>query len=109
MGFTQTGSLYYTLQTGTIDIYQSSFDSKANELQEAPARFSYRFVGSNYCPDWSSDGKYLSYLSMRSPVSSLQVGSIIVIRTLATGEEREIVPKLSTFSLPSWSPDESLF
>jgi Tol biopolymer transport system component len=39
----------------------------------------------------------------------LQVGSVIVIRTLATGDEREVVPELSTFILPYWSPDGESF
>jgi len=109
MGFTQAGSLYYRVDTGMIDIYRTKLDLKAGKLQEDPTRFSNRFVGSNYCPDWSSDGKYLSYLSRRSPIPNLYVGSVIVIRTLATGEEREIVPKLSTFILPYWSPDGKYF
>jgi Tol biopolymer transport system component len=109
MGFTRDGTLYYAVQTGMIDIYHVSFDVTAKKLQESPTRFSRRFVGSNYCPDWSSDGRYLSYLSKRSPVSNLQVGSVIVIRSLETGEEREIVPELSTFILPYLSPDGKSF
>jgi Tol biopolymer transport system component len=109
MGFTQNGSLYYAVQTGMIDIYRTSLDLKIDNLPEASTLFSHRFVGFNYCPDWSSDGKYLSYLSKRSPLSNLQVGSVIVIRSLATGDEREVVPELSNFILPYWSPNGKSF
>jgi Tol biopolymer transport system component len=43
------------------------------------------------------------------PIPNLQVGAQIVIRSLATGEEREIIPKLSSFILPDWSPDGRYF
>jgi Tol biopolymer transport system component len=67
MGFTRAGALYYRVDTGMIDIYQTQLDLKAGKVVDEPTRIGARFVGSNYCPDLSSDGKYLSYLSHRSP------------------------------------------
>jgi len=55
---------------------------------------------------WSPDGKYLAYISIRDslgPKSSTQ--SVLCIRSLDTGEERELFPDLPDFWNLKWSPD----
>ena len=54
-------------------------------------------------PDWSPDGKYLSYV--RKPDRNSSRDSGFVIHHLATGEVREIRPALTSFVWPRWAPD----
>jgi len=63
-----------------------------------------RFVGSNFSPAWSLDGQLLAYLSSRR--QGLFERDIIAIRSLKTGEERDLSPNLLEVWEPiRWSPD----
>jgi Tol biopolymer transport system component len=70
-----------------------------------------RFVTGGH-ESWSPDGQYLAYVSQRPSVQGEVGARIIVIRSLATGEERELAPALGNFSLSngaSWSLDGRSF
>ena len=114
MGFTQKGSYYYALFGGTRDVYTATLDPATGTVLSPPTPVSERFVGLNSAPEWSPDGEYLSYVSQRGPVPAIpllvnELGSrIISIRSVETGDERELAPNLtSSFGLrhPRWSPD----
>ena len=109
MGFTDNGALFYSLQTGIKDVYTATFDFSAGRLLEPPATVSQRFVGSNRFPDWSPDGKYLSYVSQRTPGPQYPMINPIIIRNLVTGEEREVVPAVAFSRRPRWWPDGRAF
>lgn len=105
LGVTRKGSFYYGLQMGTQDVYVAKLDATTGKVLTAPSPVSQRYVGSNSSPCWSPDGQYLAYASQRGPS---QVGAgfkVVVVRSLKTGEERELAPKLSYFQLGPWSPD----
>ena len=105
MGFTKKGSYYYGLQTGMNDVYTATLDLKTGKLLGPPTKATQRFVGSNSSPDWSPDGQFLAYISQRGPSPGLG-SKIISIRSLKTGEEHEISPKLNyIFNRLRWSPD----
>lgn len=98
LGFTRNGSFYYGLNAGMHDVYIATVDLTTGKVVEPPAKAVQQFVGSNLAPDWSADGHYLSYLSERGPVP--EVGSaLLCIRSLQTGEVREISPPLHSFGL----------
>ncbi|MEE8200589.1 MAG: hypothetical protein V3R29_05400, partial [Candidatus Acidoferrales bacterium] len=107
MGFTRKGSYYYETHTVISDVYVVTLDPATGKLAGAPKKVSESFVGSNYGPDWSPDGQYLSYVRRREndPSGFPERGSTIVIRSLQTGEERELSPKLQDLLGPRWSPD----
>ncbi len=107
MGFTRKGSYYYETHTVISDVYVVTLDPATGKLAGAPKKVSESFVGSNYGPDWSPDGQYLSYVRRREndPSEYPERGSTIVIRSLQTGEERELSPKLQDLLGPRWSPD----
>ena len=109
MGFTQSGSLYYSLDAGQRDVYVSTLDPVTGKLQTPPRRAIQRFEGFNHSPAWSPDGKYLAYVSSRRNLPGEAIMEVLVIRSTETGEERELQPK---WRIPGgeirhlrWSPD----
>jgi Tol biopolymer transport system component len=108
LGFTQKGSFYYGLETGMHDVYLATLDLATGRLLAPPRRASQRFVGSNTSPDWSPDGKYLAYVSQRGRAPFGLGSNIIAIRSVETGEERELSPKITPqrhYGVLRWSPD----
>jgi Tol biopolymer transport system component len=106
MGFTVDGSFYYNTAIADLDVYVAPLDFKAGKVLAAPTKISLLFEGFNLAPVWSPDGKYLAYASQRSDER------VLVIRNVATGQEREVLPKTNVqlmqnkFHLaPQWSPD----
>jgi Tol biopolymer transport system component len=100
IGFTPAGSFYYGLAIGTGDVYTAEFDPATGRIPTEPQIATQRNVGWNASPAWSPDGQYLAYISRnRHP-------EIITIRSLRTGEERDLSPKLPFMWGPiRWSPD----
>ena len=92
--FTTDGNYYYRIFTGRGGVYVAALDSATGQPLEAPALVSDRF-GSGWLtsPEWSPDGQHLAYLSRlrgaRVPYD------IITIRSLETGQERELTPQLA--------------
>jgi Tol biopolymer transport system component len=106
IGFTRSGSFYYGLVIGTSDIYTAEFDSATGKVVTQPQDATPRFVGSNSSPAWSRDGQYLAYISHNRHWLASQRPEIVSIRSLKTGEERDLPPKLTFLWGPlRWSPD----
>ncbi len=108
-GFTRDGSLYYSVGTPyAADVYVATLDFEAGKVLASPTKISLRFEGSNFAPFWSPDGKYLAYAALRS---AQEGGYVLVIRSVETGEERDLSPKslrmggAHSFWAPRWSPD----
>jgi len=104
MGYTEGGAFFYGVEVGSGDVYMASIDVASRRLLTPPTRASQRFLGSNSNPEWSPDGQYLAYVSRQGP-GPVGTGSVIVIRSLATGDERTISPDMSTYQRLRWSPD----
>jgi beta-lactamase regulating signal transducer with metallopeptidase domain/Tol biopolymer transport system component len=102
IGFAQNGSYIYRIRAVAADIYTAGIDSTTGQLLSAPVPL--RTVGFNETVDWSPDGKYLAYSSMPVTVTQSTRG-VIRIRSLATGEERELANKLPPFDCLRWSRD----
>ena len=112
MGLTRQGALYYCVRTGTSDVHVATLDATTGAVLSPPAPLTSRFVGWNRSPDWSADGRSVAYASQReSPPRSVGwMGGTIVVHSLASGEERQITPRLETMgSLVRWSPDGRSF
>lgn len=107
MGFTRDGSLYYGHNAfmNVGEVYTATLDIPAGKVVVQPTPASDRFVGSNTASDWSPDGQYLAFVSKRGHRSK-----VIVIRSVETGEEREIPLTVGRFvTRPRWSPDGGSF
>jgi Tol biopolymer transport system component len=106
MGITASGSLYSKVWPGNqTDIHGASFDFAKGQFLSTPAPMVNTFVGANSAPEWSPDGKYLAYVSQRD------VQAVIGIRTIETGQVRElsISPALYHLQFFGWAPDGGSF
>ncbi|UCC99954.1 MAG: PD40 domain-containing protein [Phycisphaerales bacterium] len=104
MGFTRQGSLYYGLSGDTSDVYEASIDAETGELLDSPVKAILRFEGRNRTSAWSGDGKRLAYVSLRPSSESSRNKKVLVIRSIDTGQEKELTPQARLQQL-RWSPD----
>ena len=109
LGFSRDGSYYYGVSGETEDVYVADLDPQTAALSGEPTRLIERFVGSNLAGAWSPDGRQLAYVSRRGPGPVEGPGSMaVVIRSLATGEEREFFSSLTLSRrrpIVRWFPD----
>ncbi len=99
LGMTRSGALYYVSGGETRNIYTVDVDANM-KVKTAPSLATDRFVNSNFAPVLSPDGQHLAYYSDRT-------GSrVLVIRSLKTGEEREVPSgRLLWGGRVRWFPD----
>lgn len=105
VGFARNGSYFYGSSTTLMDVYVAGFDPQTGELVGEPTLVSERFQGSNMNPAWSSDGRYLAYVSMRGAAAGAVGSEVVVIRSAENGEVRELEPELRQIANLRWSPD----
>jgi len=99
VGFAEDGSYCYRIAYRDTDIHTAVVDLATSQLLSAPARLG--VTGSDVA-DWSPDGKYLAYCA---PSAASSEQRVIRIRSLDTGQEREIPDKVTGFNYLRWSPD----
>jgi Tol biopolymer transport system component len=105
-GFDKKGSFYYAHETTVSDVYIAEIDSETCEILSKAKKASEYFVGSAMYPNWSPDGKYLAYISYPEyEQGALNPKSVIFIRSIDKGKEREIYIELRNIRGTCWSPD----
>jgi len=109
LGLTKKGSFFYGLNTGMTKVYLANVDPVTYKIIGEPTPLSQQLVVENSFPDWSPDGKFLAYRSERISGFSGPRSSIISIRSLDTGEERELSPAMRHFFLIKWSLEGRFF
>jgi Tol biopolymer transport system component len=105
MGFTNESSLFYWVDTSMEDVYIATLDLEKGKSTAPPTRASQRFMGSNNYPDWSPDGKYLAFVSVRLPGPDRIGSRVLCILSLETGKQRELSLQLKSLGRLRWSPD----
>lgn len=99
LGLDSRGTLYYLDNPSSTDAYIAGLDAAGGRFTSEPARVTKRFEGRNAAPVWSPDGGKLAWFALRD-----QSISTVVIRDLASGQERELmtqIPAALRLS-PSW-------
>ena len=84
LGFARDGTFFYGTRTLGRDVFTASLDTAARRVG-APAPLTQTLVGSNSGAAWSPDGRRIAFFRGRDT---------IVVRTIATGEERLVPTKL---------------
>jgi Tol biopolymer transport system component len=107
LDFTPGGDFYYIAASINSNLHVASLDVQARKVITQPRQITSRHM--NTAPAWSPDGEYLAYVNFQ------QSGPLkLMIRTVKTGEERELRPKepieVTWRTPPEWFPDSrSLF
>ncbi|MBI4472551.1 MAG: PD40 domain-containing protein [Acidobacteria bacterium] len=104
IGVSPSGSLYMGVPLNDQDIHVATVDLETGKLVGKPVKPIQSFVGFNDNPDWSPDGKEMAYISRRPGVAR-----VLGIRSVETGQVREIQPKLNYVQHPRWAPDGRSF
>jgi Tol biopolymer transport system component len=99
IGFTRSGSFYCGFQHQAWNVYTAALDRNTGQVVSEPIPV--RHVGKDAWADWSPDGRYLAYLSEPDRTKP----QVIRIRTLTTGQERELKIDLPRFEWLRWCPD----
>lgn len=103
MGFGADGSFWFGVDISTLAMYQASVDPETGATLSAPTRLDVngRAATSSRRPVWSPDGRYLAYWKTTEPSFSPVLG----IRSMETGETRELQMKFRSNCWVRWSPD----
>jgi len=104
LGFSQDGSFYYGVAGGMYDVFSAKIDRDTGRVVESPKKVPLPYEGHNTYPDWSPDGKYLMYTSIRGPRNRERV---LCIYSLESESVREFHFKdeFVYFGYPRWDPD----
>lgn len=104
-GLTKNGSLFFTRSKSLRDTFVAEINPKTNIITSPPKKISNEHEGTVWHADFSPDGKYLAYISRKIEPAAITSTSIIHIRSLETGEERELLTNLGSILYPRWSPN----
>jgi Tol biopolymer transport system component len=102
LGVTAAGVLFSAASISSMDIHVASLDFSTGKVLSPPVRPIETFIGSNGQPDWSPDGKQMAYVSTQGRPADQRV---LAIRSVDSGDTRELRPNLRGFTSPRWSPD----
>lgn len=107
LGITRTGDLYYGVGENLQNVFSVPFDTEAVEIRGEPRPFTERFVGTNAMCAFSPDGSELAYFSWREQVPSPLAPTLLVVRDLTSGEERELEldATVRPNAQPRWTPE----
>jgi Tol biopolymer transport system component len=103
-GLTKSGALHLGIRTRSSTVEVASIDLATGKSVGAPTRPVRTVAEAHQFPDWSRDGKFLTYQSLR------RGESLLGIRSMETGAEREINLGSALDRVASWmssAPDGS--
>ena len=108
---TRNGTLLYQRSRGGRNVHQADLGPDLT-VKGPPTLVSERFMNSNSGAVWSPDGESVAYYSGRGSVDAIG-STVLVIRSMKTGEERDIIVRLRVPPLqqtaPRWFPDGRSF
>jgi Tol biopolymer transport system component len=98
LGFTRNGALYYLGGRGSSNVYTADLDAKL-DASAAPSMSTDRYINSNRAGVWSPDSEHLAY------VAATPRGAFIRVRSVKTGDDREVPSRIPIGGPPRWFPD----
>ncbi|MCG6955091.1 MAG: hypothetical protein LJF04_03790 [Gemmatimonadetes bacterium] len=106
IGFTRDGRYFFGISLGSRKIQIASVDPRTGAVLAPPTPVSGDRLAHEDFPSWSPDGRYLAYRSIMDVWGSKPGGKPkIVIRSVETGDSRDLVPDLEGFGNFRWYPD----
>ncbi len=102
IGCTKQNQFYFGYSKQLNDVYVTEIDPNSGQVVMAPKREIRHYEGHNGFPDYSPDGKYLVYISIRNSLPMAK--HTICIYSLESGEIQELYPKSGKLSYPQWHP-----
>ena len=106
LGITADGDLFLGQQVGGRSIYVAEVDFESGRVTKPAERVVDRFSAMSEWPDWSPDGRHLSYVYARQRTGG---SPTIAIRSLADNRVREIPLRVRNGGNPTWAPDGRSF
>jgi len=103
IGQTKAGALFYALATGMSDIFVAPMDPATGRLLSEPRPLSKDPAAAHNSPAWSPSGRHLAYVTTSATNSG--DAARITIRSLETGELRELHPEFGYLNRLLWSHD----
>jgi Tol biopolymer transport system component len=104
-GFSREGACFYATSTMLEDIYIAALDPASGRVKGEPEELAGRYVGANSEPAWSPEGQYLAFYRQHGPGSWTPGLTKVVIRSVKTGDERELPSSRIQFGRVRWFPD----
>ena len=107
LGLARTGAMFVRVATGKPSLSIASVDFESGTLLPEPVQS----IDGGSSPAWSRDGRHLAYAINIGKADAIGAASghefvTVAIRTLDTGQTRELHPQLAYFSEQlRWSPD----
>jgi Tol biopolymer transport system component len=112
VGSTSSGALFATGVTGGPQLRMRKADFTTVRWLTTQSSESADIPGANRGPDWSRDGRFIAYLAIRERIGRfLQAFDVqegrgsITVRSVETGQERQVEPALAAYQQPRWWPD----
>jgi hypothetical protein len=102
---TRSGALYHRLSRTESEVRVGELDLEGDGSAPDGTRLPESHLGTNLHPAWGPEGERIAYLSRRGADGA---SSHLVIKTLETGEERDLAlpfPIDRRLSAPEWSED----
>jgi len=102
LGFTEEGSFFFGIPMDSRKVYVASIDPETGAVLVPSTAVSGDRLADEGRPTWSQDGRYLAYKSGGDRGDR----PTISIRSLETGEIRNLVPDLTGFGDFRWYPGD---
>jgi Tol biopolymer transport system component len=99
LGMTTTGTLAFIRKTGAVNVFSVAVDFATGTALGAPEPVTHSYLWDHGQQSWSPDGKFIAYPTLG------QTTKAFVVQNLASGQIRDITPKITNFSFPRWSSD----